>query len=56
MSSLITSTANWLTNSHGLEMPGWMWILYTPIAALLFVFVGYLIMLALVSKAFQWWQ
>jgi uncharacterized integral membrane protein len=55
MNSLIQSIADWLTNSHSISMPGWMWLINVPIGLVIlgaimyvFVFVGF-------ARAFRPW-
>lgn len=55
MNNLITSIANWLTNSHNLEMPWWMWILIVPISLLTLTAIFYALLWMAFVRSFRPW-
>lgn len=55
MTNLITSIADWLTSSHAVEMPGWLWILLLPISAILLIGLGYLLFWLVFLRTFRLW-
>lgn len=55
MINFINSIADWLTHSHSLEMPGWLWILVLPISVILMIALGYVLWWLVFIKTFRPW-